>query len=122
MKNHRSGSFLILNIIFLLTVYRASFSSSSTEKSTRLPGFSTSLYFDEQVVTFKFYPDIRIHINAAAVDSFDVSKPVGLALYALPNGNTIEQTVGKILEPGDDWHYDIQHIGAQTRFLRQHTA
>jgi len=22
------------------------------------------------------------------------------------------------MKEGDDWHYDIQHIGAQTRFLR----
>ncbi len=84
-----------------------------------LPGFSPNPFFDEQVVTFNYSPDIRIHINAAAADSFDAAKPVGLALYALPNGNTIEQTVGKLLAPGDDWHYDIQHIGAQTRFLRR---
>jgi hypothetical protein len=37
----------------------------------------------------------------------------------LPNGNTTEQTIGKTIKPGDDWHYDIQHIGAQTRFLRE---
>jgi hypothetical protein len=24
------------------------------------------------------------------------------------------------LQPGDDWHFDIQHIGAQTRWLRRH--
>jgi len=42
-----------------------------------------------------------------------------LIFYALPNGNTIDETVGKALQPGDDWHYDIQHIGAQTRFLRE---
>jgi hypothetical protein len=119
MKIQRSSPFLILILIFLLTVEGTPLSSNLKEKSAKLPGFSTSPYFDEQIVTFKFYPDIRIHINAAAVDSFDIGKPVGLALYALPNGNTIEQTVGKILQPGDDWHYDIQHIGAQTRFLRQ---
>ena len=42
-----------------------------------------------------------------------------LVLYALPNGNTIEQTIGKAKRPGDDWHFDIQHIGAQVRFLRE---
>ena len=46
-------------------------------------------------------------------------RPVGLVLYALPNGNTIEQTAGKKMAPGDDWHFDIQHIAAQTRFLRE---
>ncbi len=43
-----------------------------------------------------------------------------LVFYALPNGNTTAQTIGKVLNPGDDWHFDIQHIGAQTRWLRQH--
>ena len=84
-----------------------------------LPGFATSAYYNEQVTTFNYIPDIRIHINAPAAKEFDRQKPVALALYALPNGNTIEQTVGKELAAGDDWHYDIQHIGAQTRFLRK---
>ena len=84
-----------------------------------LPGFTKSAYFDEQITTFNYGSDIRIHINAPSAANFDAAKPVGLALFALPNGNTIEQTVGKILKAGDDWHYDIQHIGAQTRFLRQ---
>jgi hypothetical protein len=39
-------------------------------------------------------------------------------MYALPNGNSIAQTMGKRINTGDDWHHDIQHIGAQTRFLR----
>jgi hypothetical protein len=50
--------------------------------------------------------------------NFTPEKPVLLVLYTLPNGNTIEQTIGRKLRPGDDWHFDIQHIGAQTRFLR----
>ena len=41
-----------------------------------------------------------------------------LVVYALPNGNTLEQTLGRKLRNGDDWHFDIQHIAAQTRFLR----
>ncbi|HET6406922.1 MAG TPA: hypothetical protein VFG14_03495 [Chthoniobacteraceae bacterium] len=51
---------------------------------------------------------------------WDPAKPVRLLIYALPNGNTIEQTIGRRLQPGDDWHFDIQHIGAQTRWLREH--
>ncbi|HZI53144.1 MAG TPA: hypothetical protein VFD56_05565, partial [Chitinophagaceae bacterium] len=41
-----------------------------------------------------------------------------LVFYALPNGNNIEWTKGKKIKPGDDWHFDIQHIAAQTRFIR----
>ena len=92
--------------------------SFATEKG-KLPGFTTSPYYNEQVVTFYFNDEIRVHINASAAGSFKENQPVGLALFALPNGNTIEQTVGKVLKTGYDWHYDIQHIGAQTRFLRQ---
>jgi hypothetical protein len=42
-----------------------------------------------------------------------------LICYALPNGNSTEQTMGKKLQPGDDWHFDIQHIRAQTAFIRK---
>lgn len=41
-----------------------------------------------------------------------------IIFYALPNGNTIEWTAGKQMEEGDDWHFNIQHIAAQTAYLR----
>jgi len=62
---------------------------------------------------------VRIVLDAPPPESFSDDKPVELVFYALPNGNTIEETMGKKLSPGDDWHFDIQHIGAQTRWLRQ---
>lgn len=62
---------------------------------------------------------VRVVINTAESGQFATNRPVRLIFYALPNGNTIEQTVGRKLAPGDDWHFNIQHIGAQTRFLRQ---
>jgi len=94
----------------------------ATSLSAQLSGLRPSPYFNEQTITFYYQPQIRIHINAPSVAEFDTTKPTALVLYALPNGNTIEHTVGKILEPGDDWHFDIQHIGAQTRFLRQNVT
>ena len=42
-----------------------------------------------------------------------------LVFYALPNGNSIEWTMGKQMGKDDDWHFDIQHIAAQTRYLRE---
>ena len=42
-----------------------------------------------------------------------------LVFYALPNGNSIEWTKGKQTGKDDDWHFDIQHIAAQTRYLRE---
>lgn len=82
-----------------------------------LPGFAYSPHWNEQVTTFTFGNDVRIHVNAPA--KADPSHPAHLILYALPNGNTIEQTVGKNMHEGDDWHFNIQHIGAQTRRLRE---
>ncbi|MFH1852527.1 MAG: fibronectin type III domain-containing protein, partial [Candidatus Neomarinimicrobiota bacterium] len=104
--------------IFLFAAFMPNTATSQIPGDTGLPGFTVSSYFAEQVVTFKLRPDLRIHINIPAAAEFDDSKPVALALFALPNGNTIEQTAGKVIATGDDWHYDIQHIGAQTRFLR----
>lgn len=60
--------------------------------------------------------DVRVTIDRPA--AFDRRLPTELVLYALPNGNTTEWTIGKLRGPGDDWHFDIQHIGAQTRALR----
>ncbi len=62
-------------------------------------------------------PGTRILINAP-LKGFEKDDRVLLVIYALPNGNSIEQTFGKNLKEGDDWHFNIQHIGAQTRFLR----
>ena len=45
-------------------------------------------------------------------------KPTKVVLFALPNGNTTAQSFGKKLASGDDWHFDIQYIGAQTSFIR----
>ena len=81
--------------------------------------FSTTPYFGEWEREIKTPDEVRILINAPARESFSPDKPVLLVFYALPNGNTIEETAGKKLQPGDDWHFDIQHIGAQTRWLRQ---
>jgi hypothetical protein len=51
-------------------------------------------------------------------EPLDPAKPVQLVIYAAPAGNSIEQTLGHRVAAGDDWHFDIQHIAAQTRWLR----
>jgi hypothetical protein len=80
--------------------------------------FSATTNFGEWTREIKLPDDVRIVINAPSPETFSLEKSVLLVFYALPNGNTIEQTIGKKLQPGDDWHFDIQHIGAQTRWLR----
>ncbi|EEF61866.1 hypothetical protein [Pedosphaera parvula] len=73
--------------------------------------------FGERTLSYVLNPDIKVHINAPA--EYDPHKKLQLIFFALPNGNSTEQTIGRQMEKGDDWHYDIQHIGAQTRFLRE---
>lgn len=84
-----------------------------------LPGFAASPWFGEQTKSLVVEPGILVHLNAPAPEAVKPSDPWRLIVYALPNGNTTSQTIGKVMAPGDDWHYNIQHIGAQTRFLRQ---
>ena len=63
------------------------------------------------------YGDVRITIDHP--QNFSPKKKTIIVLFALPNGNTTEQTMGKKMIEGDDWHFDIQHIRAQTKFLRE---
>lgn len=88
-------------------------------EATAIPGFVSDPPFNEQVLEYPFEPGVRITINAPPEDTFDVQKPTEFILYALPNGNTTEWTIGMRRREGMDWHFDIQHIGAQTRMLRE---
>lgn len=88
-------------------------------RAVELPGFQRSPYFDEQIRTFTFDPGISVRINAPAARTYRPERPTSLVIYALPNGNTIAQTVGCQEAEGRDWHFYIQHIGAQTRYLRE---
>jgi hypothetical protein len=83
--------------------------------SFRSPGNaqSTSSLID----SFHIYGDIKITIDKPA--DFSFHKKTIVTFFALPNGNTTEQTMGKKMKEGDDWHYDIQHIRAQTKFIRK---
>jgi len=110
--------FLVRNLKIVLLFLLFSFLALST-KAQLLPGFNISGSHNEQQMLIENSPaNTRILINAP-LEGFGNNKQVLLILYALPNGSSIEQTFGKILKDGDHWHYDIQHIGAQTRFLRK---
>jgi len=69
-------------------------------------------------VSRELRPEPGVRVTIVTPDPFDRRLPTELVLYALPNGNTTEWTIGKARGAGDDWHFDIQHIGAQTRALR----
>jgi hypothetical protein len=67
--------------------------------------------------SFRIHGDVKVTIDRPY--DFSNDKKTIITIYALPNGNTTEQTMGKKMQPGDDWHFDIQHIRAQTKFIRQ---
>jgi hypothetical protein len=71
----------------------------------------------EKLETLTFEPGVRVVLNSRMSD--DPSRQLRLILFALPSGNSIEQTIGRRTNPGEDWHFNIQHIGAQTRWLRE---
>jgi hypothetical protein len=75
--------------------------------------------FDELGFTAAADPDVRFHVNAPLDDNGQPAHATRLVIFALPNGNTIEQTLGCKLTDSLDWHYDIQHVAAQIRLLRR---
>ena len=62
------------------------------------------------------YPEVYIMVDAP--QTMNPLKKTELILFTLPNANTNEWSAGKYTTEDDDWHFDIQHISAQTKFLR----
>src|SRR5215213_5070428 len=77
---------------------------------------SSRLCAQNRIDSFRLYGDVKITLDRPPRDN---KGNTILIIYALPNGNTTEQTMGKKMQPGDDWHFDIQHIRAQTAFVRK---
>lgn len=72
--------------------------------------------FSERAQVLDLYPGVTATIVAPA--ALDHTRPVELILYALPNGNSTAETMGRAMSEGIGWRHDIQHIAAQTRALR----
>jgi hypothetical protein len=65
---------------------------------------------------------VRMGMDLPTGSDVDPKRPTVLIVYATPNGSTVEQTLGGKAAEGAaplDWRFDIQHIGAQTRRLRE---
>lgn len=103
----------------IVVLLACSASALAQSRPASLPGFEISPHFGEQVKTYRLEPEVTIHINAPSPEAFDRTKPTRLVFYALPNANTIDWTIGRKMAPGLDWHYNIQHIGAQMRRMRE---
>jgi hypothetical protein len=88
--------------------------------SSLSPGFTRASRFNEIERTWTdTAAEVRITLNLPHNEDRELKGEILLILYALPNGNTIEQTKGRKVTDGLDWHFGIQHIAAQTRYLRQ---
>ncbi|MEO7457965.1 MAG: hypothetical protein ABIY52_17040, partial [Gemmatimonadaceae bacterium] len=85
-------------------------------KHLELGDFVSSGSFGERARVLEVYPGVTATIVAPA--HLDQSRRVDLIIYALPNGNSTAETIGRTPGDGVGWRYDIQNIGAQTRALR----
>jgi hypothetical protein len=82
------------------------------------PGYVDSGFQHEQGREIRFAEDCRAIVLASSAEKFDPEKPTLLVVYATPNGNTAEQTLGCQMAGDRDWHFDIQHAAAQWRMFR----
>ncbi len=91
---------------------------SAQHVDRELPGFAQSGSFGERTRVLSIEPGVTATLVAPS--KLDFTKRVDLILYALPNGNSTAETMGRRLTDSISWRYDIQHIAAQTRALREH--
>ncbi len=100
------------------------------------PAWKVDEKWQERVAEASLGDGVQIHLSAPLKPAPAPGQTAELIVFALPNGNTIEQTLGKqrpsAIAPASatnsssatgeayDWRFDIQHIAAQTRFLRSH--
>lgn len=70
-----------------------------------------------QTDSFRMYKEVKVTIDRPVL--LNKNRPLHLIFYALPNGNSTAWTMGKRPGEREDWHFDIQHIRAQTAFIRQ---
>lgn len=93
------------------------FAAPPKAEAAPLPGFHRGPWFREQAREEWTGFGTRFVVNAPADVSPD--RPTRLVVFATPNGCTIEQTLGSKPADGADWHFDIQHVAAQVRRLRE---
>lgn len=103
--------------LVLLTCVAATRAFEGSAGAADRPGFRRSAFFGEQVRDEWLDDGVRVHTNLPT--DYDPKRPTQIVVYATPNGNTIEQTLGCAKAPGLDWHCDIQHVAAQVRQFRE---
>src|SRR5690242_21458574 len=92
------------------------FVTTGRAETPPIPEFHRSAWFGEQTREAWLHGSVRVVMIAPG--DFDPKRPTQLIVYATPNGNSIEQTLGSARTDTTDWHFDIQHIAAQIRRSR----
>jgi hypothetical protein len=69
-----------------------------------------------EAVRIESTEDGRSYTNVALPYVRD--NPTEVVVYATPNGNTLEQTLGRTRGGADSFRYDVQHVLAQLRLYR----
>ena len=80
-------------------------------------GFQRSPWFGERVREDRTPEGIRCALNLPA--RLDPNRPTRLVVFATPNGNSLEETLGSERAGEVSWRFDIQHVAAQTRRYRE---
>ncbi len=107
MNNFRSS------LIFLVFLFPSA--QVNGYEALLWPGYTPNTSGNEQYREIRWAEDARAIVMAPSPDRIDQARPTLLVIYATPNGNTAEQTLGCRLKEGMDWHFDIQHAAAQWR-------
>jgi hypothetical protein len=81
------------------------------------PEFQRSRWFGEWVREELTPEGIRCLLNLPA--RLDPKRPTRLVVYATPNGNSVEETLGSARSEALSWRYDIHRVAAQTRRWRE---
>lgn len=101
---------IVVSLIFIAV------SSSPFAAAQSLPNFEQASQFEEQVRWTRLKSGVRLFVNAPT--TWKTTRRT-LIIYATPNGNSIEQTLGCAASKEVDWRFSIQHVAAQTRRLRE---
>ncbi len=114
-------------VILLFMMLSSSLAGAAVEDQPAWTTMSAPLGMQEQTTWMTTSEGIRIFVNRPADDSNvkasatatePANKPIHLLIYATPNGNTAEETIGSRTLPELPFRFGIQHVLAQTRFLR----
>lgn len=118
------GTFVMIRHAVRSPTFRRHFASLAIVLSATqvvAENWTQSPWFPEQTLIERLEPEARMYVNSPVDDPKAPARSTRVMIYALPNGNAIEQTLGCQMRPGLDWHYDIQHVAAQVRLLRSLT-